>query len=362
MSEFDAVFSELVLWPWQKACLDADHPWQGTPDLKSKWRACINDEDPCVSLCGALGLSRCSSLDSPDELLINEYFRAPKDEVVPTAVLLMLLLTGGTPPVVIWEAFLASLFKPDIFTEPPYWHYLSALLRHPRMKTLAEASLKNVSTIPFQNFICHLNPMIEPSFDPSFFSGHRAWFEAVRVFHPMRKRMPLERIPDGDLARFAYFLRTDFDQDEFRGATRSILLEEPFFFAQLHHPCAHQGRAPSFDPLNPSKEALEYFSTETPVCSLWRFYNPLLTSPWMMEDVASTRKEGLYMGLLLLGFPSMESAGHSVFDRASLRPLIETHPSWVLGSTYLHSKGVHDAQTPHSPSSARDNLETAAGP
>ncbi|MFZ5805834.1 MAG: hypothetical protein ACOY3I_01310 [Verrucomicrobiota bacterium] len=325
MSSFAETLMELVVGPWQKHCSNAEFPWMAKPELRQRWLGAITSSDPSTSLSAAIGLARCAQPSFDEFKAVNEYFAHPPSDVTTDIVILDLLLTGGTPPIILAETFFLPNLNAKPAPTPLFWPFLASYLRHPANAEVAKMilALENAPSIAVYNALA--NPCL-PS--PEKYPQNR-WFHALKVFH-LKTPSPKEDTLLTDLERFAFFMRCDFPKDRFLQLSRDMLLEDPFFFAQLNHPCAFAGPHPEFDPTNPNAEALKYFSNDSPVCSLYRYYNPLLNYPWMAEEIASSEDDGVFMGLLLVGSAPLQIEHHHISQRKTITPIIQDHPAWEI--------------------------------
>lgn len=325
MNTFAQVFVEQVVAPWQKHCAGNEFPWEATPELRKKWLGGIASSDPATALSSAIGLSRCAKPNDEELTTVNKYFSQPPPDITTHWVILDLLLTGASPPVVLSESFFMPNMKTKPVPSPLFWPFLSSYLRHPSNSELSKNML-TIDTIPaIALYNAYANPLLPfPEKHPE-----NPWLNALKIFHP---KTPLPEISSfkSPLERFAFFMRCDFPRDKFLELSREVILDDPYFFAQLNHPCALSGAPPEYDPQNPSLKAIQHFANDTPVCSLYRFYNPLLNYPWMAEDIASSQDDGVFMGLLLMGSAPLQMEQYHALERKNIAPLIQQHPAWEV--------------------------------
>lgn len=327
---FDDLLIDVVLAPWQNACAAAEFPWQATPALRARWLGLIEDRDQDVALAGALGLARCAGLTARECAGVFDFFSRANEFPLPPVSLAAYLVTGASPSTLIWDLYCRPLLAARQPPPTTVWHLVMAMLRHPCAGGFSHliASDPDVGGLPHVSYGAACNPLME---DKSVAGEQKGvWWEALNVFHPLQPRLAPAQMPAHPLLRFAYFLRVDFTSAEYQEASALLPLEDPFFFCHSFHPCLTQGRAPNFDPRNPCRAALEFFGVEAPVAELWRFYNPLLIHPWLMESVGSQQDPGPYLGLLLLGAPAVEASRYRLYDQPGWRSLIELHPSHNL--------------------------------
>lgn len=337
MSEFGKAFMELVVGPWHKQCLRADFPWMATPELRKKWIEGIASTDSTTSMSCAIGLARCANPSSEEFQTVNQFFAVTPENVVSDIVVLDLLLTGAAPPVVLADTFFMPKMSAKPLPPPFFWPLLAAYLRHPANAPIAKAILATES-VPSIAVYCSLaNP--SQSFPEKRFWG--TWYNALKIFHPLMSKSS-KTLLQSEIERFAFFMRCDFTKEEFLQASRDMLLEDPFLFVQLHHPCAFYGHCPQYDPKNPSAEALKYFAHDYPVCSLYRYYNPLLNYPWMSEDVAASEDDGILMGLLLVGSVPMQMENRRVTDKKKLMGFVREHPAWEANMFAFFSEKISE--------------------
>ncbi|MFH1067276.1 MAG: hypothetical protein V1746_05190 [bacterium] len=342
MSDFNEAIIEGVMEPWQKACEESPFPWMATPELRAGWLKGVESKDPAVALSSAVGLARCAQLNVEEEKMVNLFFIEMTENVAADMLLLDLLFTGATPPLALAETFIGPNIKARPCPSPVFWPLLAAYLRHPFNARLAELMLQPGSGEPLPLLVYNAlaNPRSPfPQNLPKLPDTaplpvcDTMWFEALRVFHPLNPRPSPEQLRNA-VERFAFFMRWDFTQEQFREAAQNIPLEAPYLFAKLDHPCAAAGPAPVFDPLNPSLEALRFFFRDCTVCAIHRFYNPLLNFPWLVEEIASTRDPGAFMGLLLIGHAPLQIKNHPVLDKMASNAIVRRHPAWIMEEFY----------------------------
>jgi hypothetical protein len=236
--------------------------------------------------------------------------------------------------------------KGELYPHPGFWVFYANFLRHPTLGSLAQEAFEQTKEFLFGHYCCFLNPCFDPSkavIDATVMNN--PWFDAIKIFHTHLPRPDYSDISHDKLQQFAYLLRLDTDKEDFKKLSREILLDDPFFLAQLHNPLATQGNAPQFDHANPHIEALRYFGTDSLVCGLWRYYNPLLHFPWMIDDISEIKDSGIYLGLLLFGMPAFEANTFSCYNNSFINKLIHQHPSWPLCETYfLYMKNFNEKE------------------
>lgn len=330
MSAFSDIFSRSVVDPWQKKCQEAEYPWMATPELRQEWLKGVSSKDANISLSMAIGLARCAQPSFEEFQALTLYFSNLPQNIIPDDLVLELLITGATPPLVLLDVVFTPHLSKKELPPPTFWSFYANYLRHPFLSQLAQVLLKKAPDILLKIAIYNLlaNPAV-PFQWPIPHEALSPWTHALKIFHPMHPKPDFASLQT-NLERFAFFMRCDHTQREFISLVEKNPLPKPFYFCQTDHPSLFQGRPPLYDPWNPNKEALRYFGIESEVCALYRFYNPLLNYPWLVEDIIQTEHRGPFLGLLLMGHASTQLERQSVIEDAELLELVALHPCWDL--------------------------------
>lgn len=331
MSAFGRTFVDDVVIPWKEACEQAPKPWEATPGLRKEWLEGIGSASSTRATACAIGLARCANLEMAEFQAVNGYFDQLPEGVLPDKTALDLVLTGASPPVTIGEGAIRPMLESDELPPAEWWPILATFLRHPAHLAVAQGMLEaqEGAFIGYYNALANPTLYFPAEFPPGMGGRSMAWLRALKYFHP-RAPKPDWRDLYTYFDRFAFFMRCDFEKEEFAQLCRDVLLEQPFVFAQAEHPCAEKGRCPEHDPRNPSLEAIEFFSGEGKVSALYRFYNPLLNYPWFCEQIAGEEEVGTLMGLLLMGHIPVNLSRGQVSRYPKILSLLYNHPAWEV--------------------------------
>lgn len=323
-----AFFTDQILEPWKEACTNAPFPWEATPELRRQWLALARSPGKHVALSGALALARCSRLTSEEKEAVNRLFLDIPQEILPEEVILQILLTGGSPPSILYDTIFSPLMNSGELPPDGYWTFFGHFVRHPIYVEQSETVLQ-LEQCPLPLYYnAFINPARKAAPITPEQEANILWLKAAHIFHSSSARVQLSSLKT-DLERFALLMRCDFTIADFLGISSSFTLDEPFIFAQTDHPCQFSGPAPIYEHDNPSLEAIRYFSGTDSVSALYRFYNPLLNFPWEMEDILTSDHHGILMGLLLMGYMPHHITAHRVIDYPNLVSAIQQHPAFI---------------------------------
>ena len=249
-------------------------------------------------------------------------------------ITLAMLLTGASPPTGFVSGFAtyqlntASLKNAE---SAKVWSMLSFIARHPSFPEFLD-QLCDAPSIT-SDFFDYLR-IAHPCCSVEGRAPHsNKWIRALQIFKAKYRGL----IPQDALERFAYFMRVDFPRDEFArlAFTAENMLPDPFLSVLLQHPAILRGECQPFNPKNPHRNAIDYFSTNEPVCHAWRFYNPLFTYPWVFEMVNDGGVPEIYACMALVGSVLIGVNKHPVFERADFRGYFPDHPSCAMVLAYL---------------------------
>lgn len=333
-SKLDSLMTREVMGPWQQECLDATHPWEATPALRTKWLDQLRTGDAVEALAGAIAISRCARLTDIELEAANRYFVTLESMPIAKALIYSFLLSGASPPLAIYPTYFNPILCANESPPAGFWDLFASFVRHPFYANLGSLVLNIGLPGPFVPYLIMTNPAGAPKFLPAFQDD--IWFRSLFYFRIRKTELPSE--PQAELSEMAILLRTDATRLEHTRRCREAALDESLLFIQTEHPCLFQGAAPEFDPTNPDRDAIRYFGADGGVCSVWRYHNPLLNYPWLVDNIAETDRGGIYLALSLLGMPVTSSRSHPVYDSTGLRSLLDTHPSSVLAERYLRSE------------------------
>lgn len=314
MMNLDEAFLNEVVSPWNKLSRGFERPWEAHERVLDKWSEGLCSSDPLRRFVSAVGTFRC--VNGHDLHFEGTRALAETADIVGIDVLTLidLLLCGATLP----EEFLLALFTAEL--PRPSSRLLGLycrFLRHP-------GGSAEKSTLPDPlGFFAALNP--KTAFDGM--DDYGDWGAGVRNF---RSRTPNPK-PTEAMEIIGTLLRCDVGPGEIRR-----LIAHETFPAQcipvfIDHPVLSANAAPVFQPENPSLAAISYFYRPDPVCSLWRYWNPLLCSPWLLDSVSPCEDAGLLCAAGILGAPvSLMNLPKGAADSDLLRRLLNTHPSMIL--------------------------------
>jgi len=300
--------------------------------LRAKWCQETYSPDIIHGLGGAMGLARCSRLNEEEIYAINRFFLENLKLPISQTLVVQFLLSGATPPLALFPTYFNPILGGDIIPPPIFWKLLAAFIRHPSYASLADQVGGIGIPGPFIRHLVMANPAQSQLRMDQYAMGHQ-WFRALFYLRMTKQELP-KVLPDGELETLGMLLRTDYTPKEFAALCRSAFLNEETLFINSEHPCL-QSKAPAFDPSNPDTAALAYFSKNGLVCSIWRYLNPLLCLPWLVESISETQDAGAYLCLALIGMPIFGQTQHPAYDTVSLRTLLEDHPSADVAARYL---------------------------
>ncbi len=313
----DDIFSTAVLEPWQKACSDSPTPWAAPRSLRQYWREMTESSSVDEALCGALALIRTSSISDEERAIVERFFNK-KDSLGDFSPLLVasMLLSGANLP----HLFLQSYISLSLNDSSPLqiWELLSRYLRHPATALFEREKMFPLPPLPRVAFLLDANPLRPAGLD----SKLGVWGTCQVQFKGPRSR-PSPSSPE--LVLLAHTLRCDWGSSELKEWLSNSCLPRRISTELSFHPCLSRP-CPHIDHLNPGIHAIEFFSGSDGVSRVWRFYNPLLILPWLMDPTpASTELERI--GCLMLGdIPSLQPGSPGNV------PLIDSHPLRLLTS------------------------------
>jgi len=307
----DDIFSEEVLSPWQRDCSRSLKPWRATDSLKKRWLEMIRSQSADVALCGAMALSRVSSLEE-NELEELEIFFNQIDSLASCSpdLVASMLLSGASPPHLFLQSYISLALSHS--QNSTLWSLLSSYVRHPHSASFDSAKMFRQPPPKKIAFLLNANPARKLDC-----SSSGVWETAQNYFRGPRRQLSLD---SPELLLLAQSLRADWGAGELRSWVRSVGFSREIKDGLSLHP-GLSSPVPELDHRDPSIHAINFFSGDDPVSRVWRFYNPLLIMPWLMDPAAQQESEVELLGTLLLGapLPSMPLARKRV-------PFLEAHP------------------------------------
>lgn len=310
--DLDIVLGDEVFGRWEASCGDAENPWEATQELRSRWGEMMSSGDRTAALAGAIGLSRAANLIPSETNSIEAFFNHIADEGVPPDVLLSVLLSGASPPHLFSQAFLGMGLLEGQHLGSLYWRLLSSYLRHPHTAVFPIESLFPHDVAVKIKYLVNSNPARGLEYEHG-----GQWFSAQKSFRKGRKvagSIVTEIVGIGEA------LRSEDGGEIARNRILALCLEGVLEREFLEHPCISKGPAPKFSPLCPDRRAIDYYAGGDAVSRVWRFYNPLLILPWLMETVEESCTPVSYLGRLLCGMVPSEpysGPGQDVVGRIS---------------------------------------------
>ena len=313
----DKIELETVLKPWWAACQNSQFPWIATPHLRKQWSRMLSSEDPVMAYVGAFALARVANPSKDERIVIETFFTRYTDDPLPPELVVRSLLDGATLPYLFLQAafdyWLATVTSETL---PAIAVLASRFYRHPDSLWVSHIDTKDL--LPFIRLACAANPRFPAQSDPQ-----TEWETALALF----KGAPFSQATHtSDFLRFAHMLRTDIPGDDLRFLIEMAALAEPYASVINAHPALMYGVAPSFDPTNPSLDAIRYFSRpENPVCSIWRTYNPLLSLPWESRHEINSHA-GVIAGMALFNGIKLPPVPELTHDNPDISTRLVQHP------------------------------------
>lgn len=323
-SNIDPILTEAVFDPWRKSSENSDRPWRATPALRQEWYNMILSSDQAVSLAGAIALSRVSLHEEQEFAIVENYFNNLDEVSIEPDTLVMVLLSGASPPHLFIQSFLTlCLLDQDGWNDSFYWSLFSSYIRHPHAAGLPYAKMFKDGKNGKIHYMLKCNPLAQVDNETS--AGN--WHSALRQFRGLQASgCPFGKTEISGIARA---LRVDWSPQDLGNAIDKLCLDSVIEDQLFEHPVLTTGeRLEEFEHADPSAKAIAFFSGENCVSRIWRFYNPLLIPPWMMEKPDDKQTPLLYLGKLLCGM--IPSPGYSGSDKAMVSRISAGHPFLVL--------------------------------
>jgi len=323
-SNIDSVLTEVVFDPWRKASENSDRPWRATPKLRREWHSMVLSADQDVSLAGAIALARVSLHEEHEFAVVENYFNNLDEVSIEPDTLAMVLLTGASPPHLFIQSFLTlRLLDQDGWNDSFYWSLFSSYIRHPHAAGLPYGKMFKDGKSGKIHYILKCNPLAPVDNDAP--KGN--WHSALRQFRGLKN--------DGflcgktEIAGIARILRADWSPQDLNKAIDKLCLDSVIEDQLFEHPVLTARESlGSIVHADPSSKVIDFFSGENCVSKIWRFYNPLLIPPWMMEKLDDKQTPLLYLGKLLCGM--IPSPSYSGADKTVVNRISAGHPFLVL--------------------------------
>lgn len=320
----DKILDQAVFSPWRDACENATHPWRATPKLKADWAGMMRSGDPDTSLAGGLGLARVSLQDESEFEIVENYFNNFNDINISPDTLAMVLLSGASPPHLFMQSFLTlCLLDKEGWCDSFYWSLFSSYIRHPHSSKLPLSAMFQDGNSGKIQYLLKCNPLVAIGER----SGGGNWDSALRCF-----RDQLTKDGSGfrtEIATLAKSIRADTDPRTLSKIIDTLCLDGVMESRLKKHPVIiRQSVVGEIDHSDPSSSSIAFFSGADDVSRIWRFYNPLLLHPWMMEKIDEDTNPLLYLGKLLCGMIPVPS--YSGTEKATVNRISAGHPFLVL--------------------------------
>lgn len=300
-------------------CERAQWPWDAHPDLKSSWMDGLRSSDPVERLASGVGLTRAARLTSAEMDALDGLMRDNEAlDVLPSEALLILMVTGASPPPSLWEMFFAPTLARVPEGTPALWLTLAWWLRHPANAETARSILDRAPSMwrtPQGRFLVLaslLNPLLPP---PARL--YNTWLQAEAAFHPRASKEPAALLDPLLIA--AWTLRWDrlgvrprpFPSVEWLARARQALGDMPVPVEHLHRPDAG---------------TITKFQGTDPIRTLWRFYLPLLDWPWSEPPIARPINSAMGVAMIIAGFPPTKQVALAVDSDPETGRLLREHP------------------------------------
>jgi hypothetical protein len=298
--ELGDILQNAVFSPWEKNCKCEEEPWKAMESLRLEWQKMILSGDFCTALAGGIGLARVSGQTEHEHELTENYFNSltdPKELSLDTIA--MILLTGASPPHIFLQSFLTtSLLSESGWGDSFYWSLLSSYVRHPHSTSLPLENMFDGEGGGRLRYLVKCNP--EFSVRRGLGGGGGSWLRALFDF----KSDEIDVLEGGktEIAGIARALRADIDPKILRRMIDSLCLDRIIEDRLKEHPVLQLNRtAGKIFHASPTLNNILFFGGGDDVSRIWRFYNPLLIFPWMMEKAEEAESGLLYLGKLLCG-------------------------------------------------------------
>lgn len=328
----DLRFRDEVFFPWEEACHTQEFPWEATPALRRQWAKLLVSSERLDREVGFLALSRCSNLSNEEKDSLIGFWKEGKDfEHIPSAAALRLLLSGASPHESLFNIYFADLAPDHVAGNPVTKTLLGMLCRHPGLGHLAQV-LSEVTRMYCLGFDWGLNPSIPVEPLRKLAQDRSPWMRAAAMVNP---GLPFDEAlamadPQMGLDYIGLSLRPEITPQHWEKINSVYFPEEPFMFVMLEHPAAQGKTPPALNWLNPSNEAIQYFSHQTFCGALWRWWNPLLTMPWLSDQLSDITEPGVLLSFLIYGAPREIFDNSPALDSGLVRQYLKIHPGAMM--------------------------------
>lgn len=323
IERIDEILEKTVFEPWRTACQEAERPWMATGELRKEWARMAMSSDSDVALVGGLGLARVSRQSESEFEIVENYFNNIEETRLPPDTLAMVLLSGASPPHLFLQSFLTlKLMDEGGWNDPFCWGLFSSYVRHPHSSDMPFGKMFKDGVNGKMQYLARCNPLSK--IDEG---AGGSWVNALQCF----KNPSLRSVTGGktEIASLAKVLRVDTDPESLYKTIDTLCLEGAIEERLFNHPVLERGmKIKTIDHLDPDSKTIDFFSGGDDVSKIWRFYNPLLLPPWMMEKLDDEKSPLLYLGKLLSGMIPLHSytgQGRSIVGR-----IAAGHPFLIL--------------------------------
>jgi hypothetical protein len=344
LTPIDLRFRDEVFYPWEESCHALDHPWEANPVLRKNWSALLASNDRLDREIGYLALSRCARLNAEEKESVHSFWSEGKDfEHIAPAAALRLLFAGGSPESDLFDIYFSNLEPSTVSANPISKTLLSMLSRHPHLSALATDFASKIPTY-YLGLAWGLNPLISQDLLVKLASDtgpSREWLKASALVNPaLPFDIALEMAsPEANLDYVCLMLRPGLTPEQWELVSARYFPDETFMFLLVEHPAAQGKAPPAIDWSNPTLETIQYFSHQTYLGAIWRWWGPLLTMPWLADQVSDIDEPGVLLSFMIFGAPREIFNDSPALDHALSRRYIQQHPSVMLQNYYDKTKG-----------------------
>ena len=321
---FDETYTRLVEQPWKAE--DSESPWTPSQRLKNTWCKTIREVGPSEieSLAAAVGLARSAGLSFDESDLVDAYFQYPFPPRVIPDVIALLLVTGASPPPILWQAY----FAPNLALNPhpiSVWLLLAWYLRNPASSGMAEEVLRQYSVSPrneTEHFLVWqslLNPLVR-----SKETSPLLWHQLAEMFNP---RTELIRY-NAQSSALAYAWQMRWHRANIQAST-SLKRSKTFSPMLGQRELADDRFLPVEDLYRPKRSTIQWVNQAKTVGEVWQFYNPLLQWPWEAPKVPRPSSPAFGFALAIAGHPPY-SGFTALASDLTLSGLWREHPCYAI--------------------------------
>lgn len=328
----DELFTQEVMAPWHEECREAEFPWVATESLRGKWLRMATSQCATTSYVGAFALCRVTELTRDERMVVETFFYKYDGSVASHNATILAMLTGGSLAHAYCQISITDRL-PSLTPETDPKKTIGLLgaicnyIRHPDSAKLPLGDIFTKDAIQAFWYAASANPLTPVPDAPA-----NEWDLALSCF---KSDKPLPN-KASDFLVFAHLLRVSHPGEYIKRMLRLVPLQQPYASVIAAHPSLTKGPCPPFNHGNPSRAAIAYFaSSMNPFCAVWRFYNPLLISPWILNVMDTKDNAGVIAGAALAGaMPKTWDDGKTdTFPDLSKR--LREHPSHTLSAAFL---------------------------